>query len=32
VVRDGLGVSLLGQNWLSQLASLTISGDRMILR
>jgi len=32
VVRDGLGVSLLGQNWLSQLASLTIAGDRMILR
>lgn len=32
VVRDGLGVSLLGQNWLSQLASLTISGDRMVLR
>lgn len=32
VVREGLGVSLLGQNWLSQLASLTIAGDRMVLR
>ncbi|OYW45801.1 MAG: hypothetical protein B7Z08_00060 [Sphingomonadales bacterium 32-68-7] len=32
VVRDGLGVSLLGQNWLSTLASLTIAGDRMVLR
>lgn len=32
VVRDGLSVSLLGQNWLSQLASLTISGDRMIFK
>lgn len=32
VAPDGLGVSLLGQNWLSQLASLTISGDRMEFR
>lgn len=32
VVRSGLGVSLLGQNWLSQLASLTIAGDRLEFR
>jgi len=32
VVRDGLGVSLLGQNLLSQLASVTIEGDRLSLR
>jgi aspartyl protease family protein len=32
VAPDGLGVSLLGQSWLSQLASVTIEGDRMILR
>lgn len=32
VVRDGLEVSLLGQNWLSQLASLTIAGDRLQFR
>lgn len=30
VVRENLAVSLLGQSWLSQLASLTISGDRML--
>ena len=32
VAPDGLGVSLLGQSWLSQLASVTIEGDRMTLR
>lgn len=32
VVREGLDVSLLGQNWLSQLASLTIAGDRLQFR
>ncbi|HWW65435.1 MAG TPA: TIGR02281 family clan AA aspartic protease [Sphingomonadaceae bacterium] len=32
VVRDGLGVSLLGQNMLSKLASVTIEGDRLRLR
>lgn len=32
VVRDGLGVSLLGQNMLSQLASVTIEGDNLRLR
>lgn len=32
VAADGLGVSLLGQSWLAQLASVTIEGDRMILR
>lgn len=29
VVRSGLPVSLLGQNWVAQLTSLTISGNRM---
>jgi aspartyl protease family protein len=32
VAGEGLGVSLLGQSWLSQLASVTIEGDRMTLR
>jgi aspartyl protease family protein len=32
VASGGLGVSLLGQNWLSHIGSLTIEGDRMILR
>ena len=32
VASDGLSVSLLGQSWLSQLASLTITGDRMLVR
>lgn len=32
VAREGLGVSLLGQNWLSYLASVTIEGDRMTLK
>ena len=32
VVREGLGVSLLGQNLLSQLGSVTIEGDRLKLR
>ena len=32
VAGEGLGVSLLGQNWLSHLASVTIEGDRMVLR
>ena len=32
VVPDGLTVSLLGQNWLSRLASMTITGDRMLVR
>jgi aspartyl protease family protein len=32
VADDGLGVSLLGQSWLAQLASVTIEGDRMRLR
>lgn len=31
VAQQELGVSLLGQNWLSHLASVTIEGDRMIL-
>lgn len=31
VVQDGLGVSLLGQSWLSRFASVTIRGDRMLL-
>lgn len=30
VVRHDMPVSLLGQNWVAQLASLTISGDRML--
>lgn len=32
VADDALGVSLLGQSWLAQLASVTIEGDRMRLR
>ena len=32
VVHHGPGVSLLGQNWLSQLSSMTIAGNRMVLR
>ncbi len=32
VSSGGLQVSLLGQNWLSQLGSLTISGDRMVIQ
>ena len=32
VAGEGLGVSLLGQSWLSQLGSVTIEGDRMTLR
>jgi aspartyl protease family protein len=32
VVRNGLGVSLLGQNMLSKLASVTIEGDNLRLR
>ena len=32
VAREGLGTSLLGQNWLSRVGSVTIEGDRMILR
>jgi aspartyl protease family protein len=32
VAGTGLGVSLLGQSWLSQLDSVTIEGDRMTLR
>lgn len=32
VVRNGLGVSLLGQNMLSQLHSVTLSADRLSLR
>lgn len=32
VVLDGLGVSLLGQNYLRHLDSVSISGDRMTLR
>lgn len=33
VVRDaGLDISLLGQNWLSQVGRVTIERDRMILR
>jgi aspartyl protease family protein len=31
VAQQELGVSLLGQNWLSHLASVTIEGDRMTL-
>lgn len=32
VARDGLKVSLLGQNWLSHIRSVTIDGDRMVLQ
>lgn len=32
VAGDGLGVSLLGASWLTQIASLTIAGDRMVLQ
>jgi len=32
VASAGLHVSLLGQSWLSQLESVTITGDRMVLR
>ena len=32
VVASGLPVSLLGQNMLSQLGSLTFAGDRLLLR
>lgn len=32
VVQTGLPVSLLGQNMLSQLASVTFAGDRLLLR
>lgn len=32
VASDRLGVSLLGQNWLSRIGSVTIEGDRMTLR
>lgn len=32
VAGEGLGVSLLGQSWLTRLDSVTIEGDRMILR
>jgi aspartyl protease family protein len=32
VVRADLPVSLLGQNWLSKLDSLTITGDRLLFR
>jgi aspartyl protease family protein len=32
VANDGLGVSLLGASWLTQIASLTIAGDRMVLQ
>jgi len=31
VVQGNLPVSLLGQNWLAQLGSVTIAGDRMLL-
>lgn len=32
VGSTGLGVSLLGQSWLSKLQSITITGDRMVLQ
>jgi clan AA aspartic protease (TIGR02281 family) len=32
VASDGLGVSLLGQSWLSRLQSVMIAGDRMVMR
>ena len=32
VASQPIGVSLLGQNWLSRLGSVTIEGDRMTLR
>jgi aspartyl protease family protein len=33
VVADGaLGISLLGQSWLRRVGTVTISGDRMVLR
>jgi aspartyl protease family protein len=32
VLAEGLGVSLLGQNFLSQVGTVEIKGDRMILR
>lgn len=32
MVADGLGISLLGQDFLNQLESVTMSGDNMVLR
>ncbi len=32
VASDGLNISLLGQSWLSRLQSMSVEGDRMILR
>lgn len=32
IASKGLGVSLLGQSWLSQLESLQIKGDRLVMR
>lgn len=32
VAGDGLRVSLLGASWFTQIASLTIAGDRMVLQ
>jgi aspartyl protease family protein len=29
---DGLSVSLLGANWIAHVSSMTIEGDRMLLR
>ncbi len=32
IVDKGLNISLLGQNWLRQVGTVTIQGDRMVLR
>jgi aspartyl protease family protein len=32
VASEGLGISLLGQSWLSRLQSVMIAGDRMVMR
>jgi len=32
IASEGLAVSLLGQSWLSQLESLQIKGDHMVMR
>ncbi len=32
IIPEGLGISLLGQSWLSQVKNVEISGDRMTMR